>query len=85
MGYVATCRCGMRDVGIIDPLFGPLCNRCAFKYIEHLRRLCRQFLDLCKTLLCRNAGRYDSGYCGICDILHNEGRGELKGRGKLRK
>lgn len=27
---------------------------------------------------CENTARYDSGYCGVCDILVNEGRGRRK-------
>jgi hypothetical protein len=30
----------------------------------------------CKHPPCNNDGRYDSGYCGVCDILHNDGRGK---------
>jgi len=30
----------------------------------------------CKRPFCENAGRYTSGYCGIHDILFNEGKGE---------
>ncbi len=32
----------------------------------------------CKAEGCDNAGRYNSGYCGICDIKFNEGRGSLR-------
>lgn len=31
----------------------------------------------CKHPACENDGRYDSGYCGVCDILHNAGKGTL--------
>lgn len=33
---------------------------------------------LCQHPPCLNAGRYDSGYCGIHDILYNKGSGKLK-------
>lgn len=32
--------------------------------------------DPCRTNSCRNALRYDSGLCGVCDIIHNDGKGE---------
>ena len=32
----------------------------------------------CNADGCENAGRYDSGYCGICDIAHNDGKGALR-------
>ena len=30
----------------------------------------------CKAEGCRNQGRYSSGYCGVCDIEFNNGKGE---------
>jgi len=32
----------------------------------------------CAAEGCTNEGRYDSGYCGICDIKHNDGKGKLR-------
>lgn len=32
----------------------------------------------CKARSCENEARYTSGYCGICDILHNQGNGERR-------
>lgn len=29
----------------------------------------------CRNVPCTNRARYDSGYCGVCDILCNDGRG----------
>jgi len=32
--------------------------------------------QLCINVKCGNTGRYDSGYCSLCDMAINEGRGE---------
>ena len=32
----------------------------------------------CPTEGCSNRGRYDSGYCGLCDIEFNDGQGEKR-------
>lgn len=34
------------------------------------------FKVLCRREPCDNQARYDSGYCGVCDITENGGRGE---------
>ena len=30
---------------------------------------------VCEAVGCSNEGRYNSGYCGTCDVLYNEGKG----------
>lgn len=35
-----------------------------------------EFKVLCRRPSCENRARYDSGYCGVCDLTENDGRGE---------
>lgn len=41
----------------------------------HLRRL---IPEKCNTSKCSNEGRYNSGFCGICDVMYNRGEGIRK-------
>lgn len=34
-----------------------------------------QAQTICKESICTNDMRYDSGYCGVCDVLLNGGNG----------
>lgn len=34
-----------------------------------------RYVVLCKNTSCTNEDRYDSGYCGVCDLLLNQGKG----------
>lgn len=40
--------------------------------------LSRYIPPKCKTAECRNEARYNSGYCGVCDLIHNDGKGIRK-------
>ena len=42
---------------------------------KHLRELVP---EKCATIDCRNEARYTSGFCGVCDLLHNDGKGTRK-------
>jgi len=33
---------------------------------------------ICGAKTCTNEARYSSGYCGLCDLTLNEGKGERK-------
>ncbi len=37
-----------------------------------------EITQLCVNAKCENAGRYTSGYCAVCDVEYNQGKGERK-------
>lgn len=36
----------------------------------------RYMVVYCRNRQCTNEARYSSGYCGLCDIAFNDGKGE---------
>ena len=50
---------------------GDICDPCHKDYLAERK----QNEGECRRHRCRNAARYTSGYCGVCDVTHNGGEG----------
>ncbi len=66
----------------IDISMAMACHGCGLLYKLGTQEcaVCRQgnfiIITQCKSVDCSNMGRYDSGYCGLHDIEHNQGKGK---------
>lgn len=70
----ATLALELNEAGLLNINGVPI--RTLLRIIErHLRELVP---EKCSILGCRNEARYTSGFCGVCDVVHNAGKGTRK-------
>jgi hypothetical protein len=70
--YCGFCHKPREGVRTMIELTGvAMCDEC-------VRQAYEMCFPTCAAEGCENEARYDSGYCGVCDITHNDGKGTLK-------